>query len=65
MVVIVNGREIETAARMLADLVSEQSLGDVKIATAVNGKFVPATRRSETPIAPGDRIEIVSPRQGG
>ena len=65
MVVIVNGKEVETAAQVLEDLVSEQSLGDVRIATAVNGQFVAATRRRETPLKPGDRVEIVSPRQGG
>lgn len=65
MVVIVNGREIETDARMLADLIAEQALGDSRIATALNGQFVAAARRAQTPIAPGDRIEIVSPRQGG
>lgn len=65
MVVIVNGKEIETGAQMLADLVAEQDLGEVKIATALNGQFVPAARRAHTPIAAGDRIEIVSPRQGG
>lgn len=65
MVVIVNGREIETDARMLADLVAEQAPGGARIATALNGQFIAAARRAETPIVPGDRIEIVSPRQGG
>jgi sulfur carrier protein len=65
MVVIVNGKEVETEARLLSDLIAEQTVGGVKIATALNGHFVPAARRELTPIAAGDRIEIVSPRQGG
>lgn len=65
MVVIVNGKEVETAARFLEDLVAEQALAEVKIATALNGQFVAAVRRKETPLQPGDRVEIVSPRQGG
>ena len=65
MVVIVNGKEVETAARFLQDLIAEQALAEVKIATALNGQFVAAARRNETPLQPGDKIEIVSPRQGG
>ncbi|MEE8099661.1 MAG: MoaD/ThiS family protein [Hyphomicrobium sp.] len=35
------------------------------MATARNGDFVPARVRGATQLAPGDRIEIVSPRHGG
>lgn len=65
MVVFVNGREIETGARVLAELVAEQSMAGSRIATALNGQFVPETRRQQMALNPGDRIEIVSPRQGG
>lgn len=65
MVVFVNGRETQTTAVVLEDLVCEQHLSEVRVATALNGEFVPASRRKETPLKPGDRIEIVSPRQGG
>lgn len=65
MVVFVNGKELETAACSLDLLVAEQALSGQKVATAVNGQFVPAVRRVETPLRPGDKIEIVSPRQGG
>jgi sulfur carrier protein len=36
-----------------------------KVATAVNGEFVPARRRAEVRLVAGDEIEIVAPRQGG
>jgi sulfur carrier protein len=65
MVVVVNGKEVETAAHVLADLVAEQALAGQKVATAVNGQFVAAAAREATALKPGDRIEIVSPRQGG
>lgn len=65
MVVIVNGKEVETAARFLADLIAEQALAEVKIATALNGQFVAATQRKDTLLNDGDRVEIVTPRQGG
>jgi sulfur carrier protein len=63
--ITVNGASLATGARTLAELVAEQGLGDAKVATAVNGEFVPARRRAETPVADGDRIEILSARQGG
>lgn len=65
MQVVVNGKTVETAARRLADLVSEQVQAGAKVATAVNGAFVPAAARVKTALQPGDRVEIVSPRQGG
>ncbi len=63
--IVLNGEARETRARTLAELCAELGHGDGRIATAVNGDFVPASRRAETRLAAGDRIEIVSPRQGG
>jgi len=54
-----------TRAATLAELVAEQNLAGLKVATAHNGAFVPERARAGTPLAAGDRIEIVSPRQGG
>jgi sulfur carrier protein len=39
--------------------------GGRKIATAVNGRFVAAAARPRTPLADGDRVEVVAPMQGG
>jgi sulfur carrier protein len=36
-----------------------------KIATAVNGRFVPAPARMTIRLADGDRVEVVAPMQGG
>ena len=41
------------------------TIGEAKVATALNGEFVPARARAATPLKEGDRIEIVAPRQGG
>ncbi len=65
MDVVVNGRKTETAARSLLELIEEQKLGERKIATALNGNFVAEPQRAKTPLQSGDRIEIVSARQGG
>ena len=65
MDVMLNGKKIETSARSLEELINEQELGDQKIATALNGQFVAASARSGAQLHDGDKIEIVSPRQGG
>ena len=63
--IVVNGDRLETRAETVAELVAELGLAGARVATARNGDFVPARARAETAIAPGDRIEIVSPRHGG
>jgi sulfur carrier protein len=62
---IVNGRKAETTAGTLAALLEEHELTDAKVATALNGHFVPAAKRATTLIEAGDSVEIVSARQGG
>lgn len=64
--ITVNGRAIASPAATLSELlVAEGFADDIKVATAVNGDFVPVRLRAETPLADGDRIEILSARQGG
>ncbi|MEQ1650886.1 MAG: sulfur carrier protein ThiS [Hyphomicrobium sp.] len=63
--IVVNGRLLTTSCGSLAQLVAAQTTAGAKIATAVNGHFVPAVLRATTLLQPGDRVEIVSPRQGG
>lgn len=61
----VNGERQSSSAVTLAALLAELGYGDAKVATARNGDFVPERKRASTPLAQGDSIEIVSPRQGG
>ncbi len=63
--IVVNGQSIATAADTLAALVEAQGFAGVKVATAVNGDFVPERLRAETTLDAGDRIEILTVRQGG
>lgn len=63
--IFVNGAPFEAGARTLSQLLAESGFAGMKVATAVNGEFVSAAARADTAIAPGDRVEIVSPRQGG
>ena len=63
--IVVNGEAAMTAAETLSGLLAELGLADARVATAVNGAFVAARDRASVRLAAGDRIEIVSPRQGG
>ena len=65
MKITVNGSPRDTAATTLAALLDDLGQGDAKLATAVNESFVPAALRASHALAPGDRVEIVAPRQGG
>lgn len=61
----VNGEAVRTGARTLADLVASLGYDAASIATAVNGDFVARGARAARPLAEGDAVEIVAPRQGG
>ena len=65
MKIVVNGEPQTTRATTLAELLAALGLGDAKIATAVNGDFVPARARGAVSLAENDAVEIVAPRQGG
>lgn len=63
--IVVNGAPLETTARTLAELLSELGFSSTRVATAHNGEFVAAGVRAKIAIAAGDRVEILSARQGG
>ncbi len=65
MKLVVNGEPQEVPAATLADALQSLDLAEAKVATALNGEFVPARARAATLVKDGDRIEIVAPRQGG
>lgn len=61
----VNAEPQSVRAGTLADVLVALGYGGQKVATALNGDFVPERARADTPVASGDRIEILSARQGG
>ena len=63
--IIVNGESRVTAASSLEGLLEELELVGQRVATAINGEFVPSSSRPGRRLEVGDRIEIVSARQGG
>ncbi len=65
LLITLNGEPRELAASNLAEALAALDYADAIVATALNGEFVPQRKRRETPLAPGDRLEIVAPRQGG
>lgn len=65
MKITINGTSKDVQADTLAMVLEELGYGAAKVATAVNESFVPMALRGQTALASGDRIEIVTPRQGG
>lgn len=63
--ITLNGRPVSTDAATVGELVVSEGFGTLKVATAVNGAFVPVRARAVTPIKSGDSVEILSARQGG
>ncbi len=65
MRIIVNGTEHDVTASTLAEAIRQLDYGDAVLATALNGRFVPAAVHPATKLTDGDEIEIVAQRQGG
>lgn len=61
----VNGEVREVTATTLAAALDELGWGTAKVATALNGDFVPASARTDQALRDGDRLEVLAPMQGG
>ena len=60
-----NGEPRQIRATTLAAWIEEVGYGAQRVATAINGDFVPTRAREATRLKSGDHVEIVAPRQGG
>lgn len=65
MQIVVNGETADVRAEALPAVLAELGYGGAKVATAVNEDFVPVAARDGVTLRPGDRLEVVTPRQGG
>ncbi|WP_428375554.1 sulfur carrier protein ThiS [Lichenicoccus sp.] len=65
MRILVNGAPHEVASTTLETVLVELGYTQPRLATALNGDFVPAVRRATQALNDGMRLEIVSPMQGG
>lgn len=60
-----NGDAREVQATTVAAALDELGFGAAKVATALNGDFVPAGARAAQALREGDRLEVLAPMQGG
>ena len=67
MQLTVNGtlRTFDRPVGTVADLVRELCLEGKRIAVERNGAIVPRSRYADTPVSPGDALEIVGAVGGG
>jgi sulfur carrier protein len=61
----VNGEAKDVAATRVDALLGELEFEGTHFAIAVNYDVVPRARWSQTQLADGDTVEILTPRQGG
>ena len=65
MVLTVNGERQELDVSSVAALLAALGYEGAFYAVAVNQQVVRRAKWAETPLAEGDQIEILTPRQGG
>ncbi|MCZ2203834.1 sulfur carrier protein ThiS [Bartonella sp. A05] len=65
MQIFVNGETVQTEITYLNLLLKELGYEGNWLAIAVNSEVVPMDERSQFVLHEGDRIEILSPMQGG
>ncbi|WLT09172.1 sulfur carrier protein ThiS [Bartonella apihabitans] len=65
MQLFVNGEEKQVAAETLSAFLNELDYEGDWLATAVNAELVSESEREDFKLNNGDRIEILSPMQGG
>lgn len=65
MKIEINGVPREVKAATLEMALAELGFAEAKVATALNGDFVPAQARPGTQLKEGDRLEVLGPMQGG
>jgi sulfur carrier protein len=65
MRVTVNGEHREIASSHVDALLAELEYEGTHFAIALNYDVLPRSRWAQTPLQPGDEIEIITPRQGG
>ncbi|MGP9789167.1 sulfur carrier protein ThiS [Roseinatronobacter sp. NSM] len=65
MKIEVNGEMHQISAATVDDALAELGWADARVATALNGEFLPKAARATTNLTNGDRLEVLAPMQGG
>lgn len=63
--VFVNDETQTVSATTVAALLDELGYGGARVATALNGVFIPVTERAKARLVNGAKVEVVAPMQGG
>ncbi|CAM3291297.1 sulfur carrier protein ThiS [Paracoccus nototheniae] len=61
----VNGDPRDIKATTVADALAELGWAKARVATALNGDFLPSAARAGQTLRDGDRLEVLAPMQGG
>ena len=64
MMILVNDETKIVKNHLLADVIIELGYGETKVATAIDGQFVPRSARPSCPLYDGCRLEILPPMHG-
>lgn len=65
MKIEVNGEGKTVTGTTVAKVLAELGWGEARVATALNGEFLPKAAREGTALKDGDRLEVLSAMQGG
>ncbi len=65
MNIVVNGQKLNISKTNLSIILVELGYKQMKLATALNGDFISVEQRDNTELKDGDKLEILSPQQGG
>jgi sulfur carrier protein len=63
--IIVNGENKNVSNDNMKEAMNELGFEELKCATALNGNFISVDDREFTTLKEGDKIEVLSPQQGG
>ena len=64
--IVLNGQPRQLpASSSIADLLAAEGLAGKRVAVERNGEIVPKSRHADTPVAAGDKFEIVVAVGGG
>jgi|TARA_B110000503_G_scaffold31465_1_gene50775 sulfur carrier protein len=61
----VNGQRKTISIAKLTMALEELGYKHMKLATALNGEFISVNERNNTNLKEGDKLEVLSPQQGG
>lgn len=65
MKITLNGEVRQLDGPSVQDVLAQINLAEARVATALNGDFLPAASRASTVLKDGDALEVVAPMQGG